>query len=286
MRLFVSFFILILSFFTIAEESAISQRIDQEKGLEGVTFSLTPHKPNYILPFVYNDKIQSYDAYPIDENGNNEIQKLEMEFQISFKMPIFVDIADLPLSVYFAYTQVSLWQAYNTANSSPFRETNYEPEIFATWQKDKNLGLGWNFKFASFGFSHQSNGRTEPLSRSWNRLNANVVFENNNFVVALNPWYRFDEPQSKDNNPDLLDYYGHGKVTLAYKVKQHTLSLMSRNNLESGFSRGALEASWSFPIHNKVRGYLQIFSGYGNSMIEYDHYTKTIGLGISLTDWL
>jgi len=286
MRLLLSLTILLFSNAILAKESPIDQRLEQEEEIEDISFALTPYKPTYILPFTYNDKIKSYDAYPKGADGENEMQRMEIEFQISFKMPVLIDIADLPLSLYFAYTQVSLWQAYNFDNSSPFRETNYEPEIFATWQQDTELPLGWTFKLASFGFTHQSNGRGEPLSRSWNRLNANVVVEKGNLAVAFNPWYRFDETESKDNNPDLLDYYGHGKVTLAYKLDNHTLSLMSRNNLESGFSKGSIEASWSFPIHNKVRGYLQVFSGYGNSMVEYDQYTNTIGLGISLTDWL
>lgn len=270
----------------IEEDSAIDLRIQDEKELQLLNFSLTPHKPNYLLPFVFNERISSSDVYSENENESNDMQDLEVEFQISFKVPAFVEIADLPLSVFFAYTQVSFWQAYNTDNSSPFRETNYEPEIFATWQQDKELMLGWNFKLASLGFTHQSNGRTEPISRSWNRLNTNLVFEKNNLIVIINPWYRFSEKESEDNNSDLLDFYGHGQVTIAYKVSDHTFSLMSRNNIESGFSKGSTKASWSFPIHKKVRGYVKVFSGYGNSMIEYDQYTNTIGMGIILTDWL
>ncbi|WP_413700985.1 phospholipase A [Psychromonas sp. KJ10-10] len=286
MRLLISITIFIFSCITQAEETAIDQRIQEEKELQDLSFSLIPHKPNYLLPFVFNEKISSYDIYPENESGENEMQDLEVEFQISFKIPIVIGIADLPISVYFGYTQMSFWQAYNTDNSSPFRETNYEPELFATWQLDKPLLAGWEFKFASAGFTHQSNGRTEPLSRSWNRLNADFVFENGNFVVSLNPWMRFSEDESEDNNPDLIDYYGHGKVTLAYKLAEHTFSLISRNNLESGFSKGSVRASWSFPLHNKVRGYFQIFSGYGNSLLEYNEYTNTVGIGISLTDWL
>lgn len=63
---------------------------------------------------------------------------------------------------------------------------------------------------------------------------------------------------------------------------------MSRNNLESGFSRGAFEMSWSFPLwkYPFVRGYVQYFNGYGESMIDYDHHVNRLGIGFSLTDWL
>ncbi|GLS90557.1 hypothetical protein GCM10007916_16240 [Psychromonas marina] len=286
MRFIISLILISFSMPSFTEESAVDERFIEEQQLQTVGFSITPHKPTYLIPFSFNDKIQSYDAYPKDENGSNDLQQLELEFQISFKIPVVVDIADLPLSLYFAYTQVSFWQAYNSELSAPFRETNYEPEMFFRWQQHYDIGLGWEFKLATFGFTHQSNGRSSELSRGWNRLNGNVVIANGNLAVDFTPWYRFEQSASRDDNPDLLDYYGHGKITLAYKLNNHKFSFMSRNNLESGFSKGAMAATWSFPIHNKIHGYLKVFSGYGNSMIEYDEYTNTIGIGISLTDWL
>lgn len=286
MRFIISLVLIIFSLPSFTEENAFDERFTEEEQLQQLSFSITPHKPNYLLPFSFNDKIQSYDAYPKDDNNSNNLQQLELEFQISFKIPFAIDIADLPLSLYFAYTQTSFWQAYNSEQSAPFRETNYEPEIFFHWRKNYDIGLGWQFKLATFGFTHQSNGRSESLSRSWNRLNGNIVIAKGNFAVDFTPWYRFEQAASRDDNPDLLDYYGHGKITLAYKLNKHTFSFVSRNNLESGFSNGSISATWKFPIYNKVHGYLKIFSGYGNSMIEYDEYTNTIGFGISLTDWL
>ena len=63
---------------------------------------------------------------------------------------------------------------------------------------------------------------------------------------------------------------------------------MSRNNLESGFDRGAVEAGWSFPLGNYpyLKGYIQYFYGYGESLIDYDRRVNRIGIGISLNDWL
>ncbi len=269
----------------MANDSALDNRLEQEAKNQESAFAIIPYKPTYILPFTFNQKIKDYQAYDEISDGDDS-QRLELKFQISFKMPLATNIADRPVSLYFAYSQVSFWQAYNFDNSSPFRETNYEPELFAQWHKTYDLGAGWKFKAASIGFAHQSNGRAEPLSRSWNRLEAKFAAEKGNFVVVVNPWYRFNETESNDNNPDLLDYYGHVKITAAYKLEEHTLSLISRNNLESGFSKGSIEGSWSFPLHGRLRGYVQLFSGYGNSMIEYDEYTNTIGLGISMTDWL
>lgn len=266
---------------TDAKESPLQTRLEYEEKYQNLPFLIIPHKPNYLLPFSYNDKIQQNKAYGDDSNA----QRLELEFQISFKIPLLVDIAESDISLYFAYSQVSFWQAYNVENSSPFRETNYEPELFALWDGGINLGAGWVFKAATLGLTHQSNGRSEPLSRSWNRLEGRLIAEHGNLVFAFNPWYRFKEDTDNDNNPDLLDYYGHGEIALAYKLNAHTFSVSSRNNIESRFSKGSVEASWSFPIYGKVRGYFKVFSGYGNSLIEYNQYTNTVGLGVSMADW-
>lgn len=288
---FISLIILFtFSYICNAQSSLIDLRLDQEDKSRESSFAIIPHKPNYIMPFNFNDKIKGYNNYSSDGNeqaiDSRDWQEIEMKFQVSFKMPIWVDIADLPISFYAAYTQVSFWQAYNAEHSSPFRETNYEPEAFLLWRQDKDIGLGWKLKLASFAFTHQSNGRGDPISRSWNRVSSSFSFEKDNLTLTLNPWHRIKESASEDNNPDLLDYYGHGKINAIYKAQDHTFVVTSRNNLESGFSKGSVELSWSFPLHGKLRGYLQVFSGYGNSMIEYNKYTNTVGFGIALTDWL
>lgn len=264
---------------------AIEQRLKEESINELSKFTMIPHKQNYILPLNYNEKIKHYGLYQ-DDAGNNTADQKEIKYQISFKMPLFHHLDHLPISGYIAYTQTSFWQAYNSEYSAPFRETNYEPEAFLVWKLDKEFAGKWKLNAMTFGFTHQSNGRSEPISRSWNRLNGNILLSNQNFVIAINPWIRLSKVDSVDNNPDLLDYYGHGQVTFAYKHNNHVYSLTSRNNIESGFSKGSIEASWSFPLYKNIKGYVQVFSGYGNSMIEYDVYTNTIGIGFIVADLL
>ncbi len=261
-------------------ESAIDKRIEKEVATFNNPFVITPHKPTYILPINYTSNSNSTLYNDID------LQDVEIKFQFSFKMPLVVNIDDSNLSIFFAYSQVSFWQAYNSEYSSPFRETNYEPELFVNWLTEVDLPLGWKARGLDVSFAHQSNGRSAPVSRSWNRVQSRIYFENGNWAFALQPWYRLKEDDEQDDNPDLLDYLGHGQFRVAYKLGGHTLSAMSRNNLESGFSKGAAEFSWSFPISQRLKGYVQVFSGYGNNLIEYNHYTNTVGIGFALTDWL
>ena len=71
---------------------------------------LSLHKEMFMLPLTYSDE---YDG-----------EQVEAVFQLSAKHRIF------GTHLYFAYTQISFWQAYDHNNSAPFRETNYNPEIF------------------------------------------------------------------------------------------------------------------------------------------------------------
>ena len=63
-------------------------------------------------------------------------------------------------------------------------------------------------------------------------------------------------------------------------------SMRLRNNLRTKNNYGAVEMEWNFPITNRVKGFFQYFEGYGESLIEYDHYQKRIGFGFKVSDYL
>ena len=95
---------------------------------------LLPHNPTYFLPFSYNanpyrDPYNSIvQPEQIAERGD-VVEKLEAEFQISFKTLTNRDIFGTGIDTFIAYTHQSWWQVYNASWSRPFRETNYQPEI-------------------------------------------------------------------------------------------------------------------------------------------------------------
>lgn len=267
--------------------SVVEKRLlDERRGADS-SFLLAPHKPNYVLPLTYNPRPNAAPYASLD----GELQNVELKFQLSLKYEVAPGFFGRDNMLFFAYTNQSYWQAYNRQISSPFREINHEPEVFYLMLQKWSL-LGFRSRFISLGLNHQSNGRSGSQSRSWNRVIASFVFERDNLVLRLRPWYRLfqgdeDAPTDPlgDNNPDILDYMGHGEVGALYKFGPHTYSMMLRNML-GGSYRGAVELGWSFPINGRLKGYVQYFNGYGESLIDYDARVNRLGVGFALNDWL
>jgi phospholipase A1 len=203
-------------------------------------------------------------------------------FQLSFKARLWRDILGKNLVLWVAYTQRSFWQLYNLDDSSPFRETNYEPEVLLNLGTRFNV-LGLKARFVQLGLNHQSNGQSEPLSRSWNRIVANAGLERGPFSLLLKGWYRI--PDADDDNPGLTHYVGNGEVWGYYFLKKHRLAVMLRDNLNFRENRGAVQLEWSFPVFAMMAGYVQCFYGYGESLLDYDHCVHRIGIGFILSDW-
>ena len=84
--------------------------------------------------------------------------------------------------IWVGYTQRSYWQLDNTTESAPSREADYEPEVWTSFMTDFNV-FGLKNRTIDFGFVHQSNGRNEPLSKSWNWLYFNFLLERGNFAL-------------------------------------------------------------------------------------------------------
>lgn len=219
------------------------------------------------------------------------LDDIEAKFQFSFKAEImryrqFHLLGFESFRLWGAYTQQSNWQAFNTRNSSPFRETNYEPELIATFGTGNAEGL----KLVNLGLVHQSNGQSLPLSRSWNRVYAQGGWEwNNGLSVLARAWYRIPENVQQDDNPNIQDYLGRGDVVLRWEPdnKSQSVSLLLRNNLNLGQNRGFVQLDWSTPVQlgNSARLFAQYTDGFGESMIDYNFRQRTLGLGVSFRDW-
>ena len=268
-------------------QSLIAQRWELEDRYKGGTFRFTFYRPNYILPVVYssdvNDSPQTPTQPPPDLPG--PLDQTEAEFQLSFKMKLWEDIFGGRSALWLGYTQKSFWQVYNEDLSRPFRETNYEPELISSMPTDYEV-LGLKGRLLAFGLVHQSNGRGDPLSRSWNRVYAMVALENGPFVLQIKPWYLIPDSAEKDDNPDIKDYIGSAEFLAFYKWQDEWITtLRLRTTFKTEPSWGSAQFDLRFPITSDLRGYLQVFSGYGESLIDYNFRKTAVGIGVSVGTW-
>ncbi|WP_394424300.1 phospholipase A [Vreelandella stevensii] len=241
-------------------------------------FSITTHRTNYLFPVSYNTNQDANNFREVtDASGPNNN---EVKFQFSAKFNLAEDIFGNVGDVYFAYTQRSWWQAYNTDASSPFRETNYEPEVFIDFDNAWSA-LGWVNTRNRIAFNHQSNGRSDPLSRSWNRVYLESTLQRGDWALTLAPHWRVPESDGDDDNPDIERFMGYGDIRLAKRLdNNHEVAGQLRGNPSPGNLGTQIDYSW--PAFNGVRAHVQYYYGYGESMIDYDNRVHRLSLGFSL----
>ncbi|OWY39836.1 phospholipase [Xenophilus sp. AP218F] len=266
--------------------SPLSRAWDLDADDKRGTFVLRGYRANYFLPAWYQHDPNATPSSPSRGTTplfGGDLDHVEAKFQLSFKTKLWENVGGTPLDIWAGYTQQSHWQMYNKQESSPFRETDYEPELMATLPVDWRLG-DWRVRMVGLGAVHQSNGQSDPLSRSWNRVYAMTALENGDLTLGARLWRRIPEKAADDDNPDILDYMGHGELRASYLFGRQSLSALARLNLATG--KGALQLDWTFPLTGRLRGYVQAFSGYGESLIDYNYRSRGIGVGLLLNDWL
>lgn len=268
--------------------SLLDSRWELAKDSKLGTFNFRAHKPVYLLPAFWSS---DPNELPTSSNPSRvppqpqSLNPLEAKFQLSFKTKIAENLFGDNGDLWTAYTQSSRWQVYNSDESRPFRETNYEPEVLLVFRNGYSLG-GWHGRMFGIGVNHQSNGRADPITRSWNRVIANIGLDRENWAVMVRPWWRIPDGRRADENPGIENYIGRGDITVVRRWNDHELALMARHSLRTGAnSRGAVQLDWGFPISRTLRGHVQVFDGYGESLIDYDHRATYLGLGVSLLEW-
>lgn len=242
-------------------------------------YGIALYKPTYFLPYYYTGSPDNVVYHNLTPN-NELINHAEVKYQFSLKVPLWKNMFNHS-SLMLAYTQLSYWQLYN--NKKFFRSNDYEPEIFLENHLNRCLTKNWHIDFLNVGLSHQSNGEGNSLERSWNRLYVEAITSAGNWMISIKPWVVISENK---NNPNIAKFLGYGRFLVAYKCHQHVFSIQAHNLIEGGARYATGEATWSFPLTPYLKGYVQVFSGYGQSLIEYNHRTNSAGIGLALNDWI
>jgi phospholipase A1 len=226
---------------------------------------LTLHKEMFMLPATLSSRYHN--------------AQTEAVFQISAKHRVF------GTPFYFAYTQISFWQAYDHKNSAPFRETDYNPELF--YRSDRTDLLSGRVG-ADIGFEHESNGQRVPLSRSWNLLYAAPYWFREGLLIHLKLRYRIPEEKKTDpndavgdDNPDITDYLGYADLDVYYRFPwNHAVHVMVRGNWNTGKGGMVLMYSWPIPKGKYTYFCLRFSHGYGESLVDYNRKLTRLGFGL------
>lgn len=270
------------------ETSLLSQYWELDRRDKRGTFNLLGYRPSYVMPFHQTNGVNRAPQSPTQARVNQpNFRDVEAKFQISLRTKAVQNVLGTGGDVWLAFTQQAMWQIWNGRDSKPFRNTDYEPEaifVMPVTERLRHLPFGWQWRMAQVGIAHQSNGQSDPLSRSWNRVYIGTGFERGDLGLVARISQRLNESYSSDNNPDLVDYRGRGELQLTWTPGASTTSLLWRSSHKGG-NYGALQIEWSHPVSrdrpNGLRWFVQAFHGYGETLTDYNFKQSSFGLGVS-----
>ena len=265
----------------------LSVLYDLDKNDPKGILTIRPHLPMYVMPLWYN-ATPNYDinspTHVSPSLTKDELQHLDSKLQISMKTKLAQDVFDTNADVWLGYTQQSYWQVYNGKSSRPFRSSDYQPEIFLTQPIKGDLPGNGSLRMLGAGLVHESNGQSDPLSRSWNRIYAMAGTEWGKLTVIPRLWLIANENSKDSDNPDIGDYMGYGDVRWLYPLNdQSTVGGVMRYNPST--NKGAIQLDYAYPLTGGMKAILQVFHGYGENIQDYNHKSTNIGIGIMFNDF-
>ncbi|MEW9809498.1 MAG: phospholipase A [Candidatus Symbiodolus clandestinus] len=248
---------------------------EESKKIRLPKVTLSPYEPSYLLAS-YTQPINRM-AWQSMRRYAAGLRPQEIKFQFSGTFPILEGIGGGNSWLGFSYTQCAWWQAFSAAISSPFREINYQPQLFIGWHPDRWLA-DWRLSHVEVGLNHHSNGRSQFASRSWNRLYARFIFQHGPWKIDWKPWYRLPEG-AEDDNPDISRYLGHYQLQISYRFAQRCYCYLKHHyHWHSGY--GGCELGGYYPFTPILQLYWQWFTGYGESLIDYNFRQSRLGIGL------
>lgn len=268
--------------------SLLSRYWELERSDKRGVFNFVGYRGNYILPVHLTSRINTAPQSPTQAAVPlGDYRRYEAKIQLSLRTKVVQSLVLPNADLWFAFTQQSLWQVWNPAASSPFRNTDYEPEAIYVVPVPAGLRAlpgGWHWRYASLGLTHQSNGQSDPLSRSWNRVWLGAGIERGDVALLARVLRRLPEDLADDNNPDLTSYRGRAELQLNWTPGLATASLQYRSTLRR-LDRGSLQLEWSWPVYddqpNGLRWYVQAFTGYGETLTDYNFRQSSVGFGLT-----
>ena len=281
--------------------SELSRFWELEAGSDCGTFGIRGYRP-ISLSVIASDSVNTQPSSPSEghtQTTATDYRRTETRLQLSVRTKIAQGLLTqghptLKDSLWFGYTQQSYWQLFSPEISRPFRTTDHEPELVYVYPTTLALPGGWRLRYNGLGLVHQSNSQSLPLSRSWNRYYWMAGAElDSRWRLQGRLWRRISESAANDDNPGISNYIGRGELSLAWnKDLDNTLIATARHSLGSQ-ARGSVRLEWLKALgngpatggHSGLRLHTQLFSGYGDSLVDYNRRRVVFSVGLSLVDF-
>lgn len=181
------------------------------------------------------------------------------------------------------FTQTLFWAL--SEPSLPFRSITYRPELIY----GVPLQIGSVPVRFSAGLRHESNGESGEQNRSVNTLPMALSAKldlGDEWSLEVRPeaWIFLN---TADQNADIDDFRGHAGVQ-ARLLEEEGLQIAARMIGSFDTGNGSLEVSSSYPLPalgaEGVGLYVmgQVFTGYGESLLDYNQRTTRVRLGLAL----
>lgn len=198
-------------------------------------------------------------------------------FQVSIRQRLTKTVLPFNTFAYLTYTQRSFWNIYS--ESSPFRDTNYNPglglaKIF--------ISKGQLFGSGAIQIMHESNGKYRVDSRSWNYLSLTAKYYINlNLNISGEFWIPYVDSQG---NKDLLDYKGLVRININSTDRSGKWWLELQLNPRKDLGNINTTASISFRVSSSSNQYifLRFQDGYAESLLDYNKYSMNLRVGICI----
>ena len=254
----------------------------------GSSASKSPLAIDHLIRF-YSEKFGLYEPMYFLYGSGDPAAK----FQLSFRYLLFAKdtwiAKQIPMmgNLNIAYTQRTLWDV--NGGSSPFYDTSYIPEIgfqfFAPEpdQKGMMMWLGWQA-----AIQHESNGKSGLDSRGLNTIFVRAAFT----IGDLDGWHLTVAPRlftylsTSGRNSDIADYRGYGELRLVL-AKHDGLALSISGAPGEDFDHGYAQIDFTIPSRlwsqtGSAFFHIQYWTGYGESLLDYNQSNDAVRLGFSI----
>lgn len=231
-----------------------------------------PYKDTYLLGGAMRTRDDS-----LAFSGNTG----DIKFKLGLKFRLFPDLPALErlAPLYFGYSQESWWDV--AESSAPFKEHNYNPEIFWDYAKTSNRnGLNFIGRFIDqVGYEHQSNGQDGSGSRSWDRLYLQRQFQlTDRLSAGIKAW---EQINVGEQNKDIGDYLGNLRLNAAYQASDRlAVRVSTQQGWETSKLSYQLDLVYRIPEWVNSQFMLSYYDGYGEALISYNQKTRSLRAGL------